>query len=367
MSPQRTPRLLMLAVGMGTGGAEALIRDSLPLLRQEGFDVTLRVLKQARGGASAGEAVYVPPARLTGELRQGGFDLIHSHLFWANLMARGAGRWAGVPVIVNSHHGTDCWLSLSRRLLERSTSPLADRIVACSEAVRGFALDRVGLSPEKVVTIPNGIPMERFAQRGLRESVRASLGVDPNATVIGSVGRLDEPVKGYSILVEAMAIVSARAPGTICLIAGDGPARRGLEAAVVRQDLSRSVRFLGERQDIPRLLQGLDLYVQPSRLEGFGLSVLEAMASRLAVVATRAGGLPEVVEEGVTGNLVAPGDAVALAEGLLAMLADAGRRSAYAAAGEARARGRFPLSRMVTEWSGLYRSLLAEKVRREAA
>src|SRR4030095_1597407 len=124
---------------------------------------------------------------LTGEPRQGSFDLIHSHLFWANLMARAAGRWAGVPVIVNSHHGTDCWLRLSRRLLERSTSPLADRIVVCSEAVRGLALARVGVPPEKGVTIPNGIPMDRFAQRGLRESVRASLGVDPASTVIGSV------------------------------------------------------------------------------------------------------------------------------------------------------------------------------------
>jgi len=367
MRSERAPRLLMLAVGMGTGGAEALIRDSLPLLRQEGFDVTLRVLKQPRPGAGAGEGTHVPPARLTGELRRGRFDLIHSHLFWANLMARAAGRWAGVPVIVNSHHGTDCWLSLSHRLLERSTAPLADRIAVCSEAVREFALERVGLSPEKVVTIPNGIPMERFAPRGLRESVRASLGVDPGTTVIGSVGRLDEPVKGYSILVEAMAIVSARAPGTTCLIAGDGPARKGLEEEVVRRGLSGTVRFLGERQDIPRFLQGLDLYVQPSRLEGFGLSVLEAMASRLAVVATRAGGLPEVIEEGVTGSLVAPGDPVALAEGILAMLADAGRRSAYGAAGETRARAGFALSRMVTGWSGLYRSLLAEKARREAA
>lgn len=381
MTSSGSPRVLVLAVGMGTGGAEALIRDSLPLLRDEGFDLTLWVLKEGgapleairqsghpvRALSESGGSGAAPLARLLRDIRGGRFDLIHSHLFWANLCARAAGKWAGVPVVINSHHGTDGWLSFSHRLLERSTLGLADRLVACSEAVRRCAVERLGLPSQKVVTIPNGVPLERFADRASRERMRASLGLDSRSPVIGSVGRLDEPVKGYAVLLEALEILGGTMPDTLCLICGDGPAREQLEAWVRERNLSAKVRFLGERQDIPLVLQALDLYVQPSLSEGFGLSALEAMATGLPVVATRSGGLPEVVREGVTGDLVPPGDATLLARSLHSLLEDPARRAAYGREGESRARREFPLQRMVRGWSELYRELLREKGRRFAA
>lgn len=127
------------------------------------------------------------------------------------------------------------------------------------------------------------------------------------------------------------------------------------------------VRFLGWRRDVPSLLQAMDLYVQPSLLEGFGLSVLEAMASGLPVLATRTGGLPEVVRDGKTGDLVPPGDARRLAEGIARLLSDPQRCRAYGAEGEARARSEFPLERMVRGWGELYRELLREAGWRVAA
>ncbi|MCI0567545.1 MAG: glycosyltransferase, partial [Acidobacteria bacterium] len=347
-----SPRVLVLAVGMGTGGAEALIRDSLPLLRDEGFDLSLWVLKE--GGAqlesirqaghrvralsdSGGRGAAAPLARLLRDIRGGRFDLIHSHLFWANLCARAAGKWAGVPVVINSHHGTDGWLSLSHRLLERGTVGLADRLVACSEAVRRCAVERLRLPAHKVVTIPNGVPLQRFADRTTRDGMRAALGLDSRSRVIGSVGRLDEPVKGFAVLLEALEMLGRRMPDVVCLICGDGPARAQLENSARKRGLSAQVRFLGERQDIPRVLQALDLYVQPSLSEGFGLSVLEAMASGVPVVATHSGGLPEVVRDGVTGDLVAPGDAALLAQRIHSLLEDPARCAAYGREGEGRA------------------------------
>lgn len=381
MTIDRRPRVLMLAVGMGTGGAEALIRDSLPRLKEEGFDLSLWVLKEGgeelesirRGGhavralAEPGSPRTAPLLRLLREIRAERFDLIHSHLFWANLAARAAGRWGAVPVVINSHHGFDGWLSLSHRLLEKSTFGFADRLVACSEAVRRAAVEHLRLPAEKVLAIPNGIPVERFADRSQRAAARAELGVGSEACVVGSVGRLDEPVKGYAVLLEAMEQVCARCSEVVCLLCGDGPARATLERMARTRRLATKVRFLGERKDVPRLLQAMDLYVQPSRMEGFGLSVLEAMASALPVVATTTGGLPEVALDGVTADLVPPGDAPALARRIEALTRDPGRRAAYGKAGEARARGEFPLARMVAAWAALYRGRLLARSREAAA
>jgi len=380
MTASGAPRVLVLAVGMGTGGAEALIRDSLPLLRDEGFDLSLWVLKDGgtqmetirrsgqcvRALAESG-AGAAPLARLLRDLRRERFDLIHSHLFWANLCARVAGKWAGVPVVINSHHGTDGWLTVSHRLLERGTAGLADRLVACSDAVRRCAVEQVRLPAHKVVTIPNGVPLQRFADRTARERMRAALGLGPGSLVIGSVGRLDEPVKGYAILLQALEILDGTVPEMVCLLCGDGPARAELERSVRERGLSAQVRFLGDRQDVPLVLQALDLYVQPSLSEGFGLSVLEAMATGLPVVATHCGGLPEVVRDGVTGDLVPPGEASQLAQRIRALLGEPGRRAAYGRAGEQRARQEFPLERMVRGWSALYRELLRDKGWRAAA
>jgi glycosyltransferase involved in cell wall biosynthesis len=380
MIQERAPRVLVLAVGMGTGGAETLIRDSLPLLRSESFDPVLWILKEEdeQGGALPGAGVAARPlarpgegrgagvARLFREIRREPFDLIHSHLFWANLCARGAAPWGRVRGVINSHHGTDAWLSWPHRLLDRGTQRLASRHVTCSEAVRRFALDRLKYPARKVITIPNGIPVERFAERACRDRVRRELLLSPQQKVIGSVGRLDK-VKGYAVLLEALAEIAGSHPDTLCLVCGDGPARPELEREARRRGLESRVRFLGWRRDVPSLLQAMDLYVQPSLLEGFGLSVLEAMAAGLPVVATRTGGLPEVVGEGQTGDLVPAGDARRLGESLARLLSDPQRRSAYGAEGEARARREFPLQRMVRAWGDLYRELLRESGRRIAA
>jgi glycosyltransferase involved in cell wall biosynthesis len=381
MTPPRLPRVLVLAVGIGTGGAETLIRDSLPLLRGEAFDPVLWVLKEGgeelngmvRAGYSArslsgpGDRLGAPLLRLLREIRAEKFDLVHSHLFWANLCARAAARWAPVRGVINSHHGTDGWLKLSHRLLEQGTAALADRQVACSEAVRSFAIDRFKYPARKIVTIPNGIPIERFADRSARSRMRLELKLEARQFAIGSVGRLDEPVKGYAVLLEALAKLAGRHPNLVCLLCGDGAARADLEEQVRLRGLENRVRFLGERRDVPAVLQAMDLYVQPSLLEGFGLSVLEAMATGLPVLATRTGGLPEVVQEGVTGDLVPPADARRLAEAMDSLLRDPARCRAYGSAGEARARREFPLERMIRSWSELYREVLKEKGWRAAA
>lgn len=375
MNAEGRPRLLVLPVGLGVGGAEEIIRESLPLIEAEGFDVTLWSLKAERSlreeighegeramsleGSSRWSPVVL--GRLYTGLRRERFDVVHSHLFRANLAARLVGRAAGIRVIINSHHGTDAWRQAWARGVERATAGLADRIVTCSESVRRFAVEEVGLPPEKVVAIPNGISIRRFAARGQRSVVRASLGLAGDRPVLGTVARLDEPDKGIAVLVSAMERVASRIPGAVCLVTGDGPSRRELEEKVLQRGLGERIRFLGMRRDVPDLLQALDLYVQPSLREGFGLSTLEAMASGLPVIASRAGGLVEVVKEGETGELVPPGDPKVLGERIVALLLADEVRGRYGRQGVIRARTCFPLDRMVREWVRLYRWLLSEK------
>ncbi len=381
MSGPGRPRVLLLTVGLGVGGAEEIIRQALPLIEEDGFDATLwslkkegRLLREIREAGGRAEALGgdgpwnpAPLGRLWSGIRREGFDLIHSHLYWANLAARLAGRGAGRAAVVNSHHGTDAWISPSRRWLERATLPLADRIIACSEAVRRYAVEEVGMPEEKVITVSNGVRALRFSDGSRREAVRAALGLAPGQRVVGTVGRLDEPVKGLAGLVAAIGRVTERIPGTVCLAIGEGRSRASLEAAVGQSGLEGRFRFLGERRDVPDLLHALDLYVQPSLLEGFGLSALEAMAAGKAVVASRVGGLVEVVEDSVTGDLVPPGAPEALARAIVRLLEHPARRERYGREGRARARERFPLERMVSGWTRLYRDLLALKGRREAA
>ncbi len=381
MRALRRPRLLVLSVGLGVGGAEELIRESLPLLDAEGLDTTLWSLKA--GGALADEILssggdlkslgarraspLVLMGRLVKGLRRERFDLVHSHLYWANLAARLAAGPAGVPILVNSHHGTDAWDAPWRRWVERTTAPLADRIIACSEWVRRYAVEEVGLHAEQVVAVPNGVRIDRFAGGGSRREVRASLGLTPEQPVLGTVGRLEEPTKGVGVLVDALETVLAQVPEAVCVVAGDGPDRCSLEERARRRNLGTRIRFLGERRDVPELLQALDLYVQPSLVEGFGLSALEAMATGLPVVASRVGGLPEVVDEGRTGDLVAPGNPSLLAERIVTLLRSRELRERYGREGRARAREKFPLDRMVRGWCRLYRELLAASGWRAAA
>jgi len=331
------------------GGAEELIRESLPLIEAEGFEVTLWSLKAggslheelcgdgARVRSLEGSSRWSPSVlgRLYAGLRRERFDLVHSHLFRANLAARLVGRAAGIPVIVNSHHGTDAWRQAWARGVERATAGLADRIVTCSESVRRSAVEEVGLPAEKVVAIPNGISTRRFADRGQRDAVRTALGLAGDRPVLGTVARLDDPDKGIAVLVTAMDRVVSQVPQAICLVVGDGPMRSSLEAQAQRLGLGH-VRFLGKQsqEKLPEIYRTSSVFVlaavhgdqaasgkkrpSASDLIHFGIPnvILEAMASGVPIVTTRMPALVEVFVDGETGVYVPERDPAALAAAL---------------------------------------------------
>lgn len=372
------PRVLALTVGFTVGGAEQLVLLTAPRLQAMGFEVTVACLKgwdllgdelETRGVRAValgarGAADLRAAGRLLALLRRERIQILHSHLFHANLAARLIGRIAGVPVILSGHHDTDFWMGPHHRLAERATAPLSDMILACSEAVRRHARRAYGLAPGKVRTLLNAIdPSDAGVDAAARDRVRHELGAGPADLLVGTVGRLDEPKKGLPVFLAAARILARDLPRIRFAVVGDGPSRAAIEARATREGISHRTVFAGTRRDIPVVMASLDLLVQPSRWEGFGVTLLEAMAASRPVVASRVGGIPEVVRDGVTGLLVPPDDPAALAAACAALLRDRERAARIGRAGKERVAAEFGIDRLAGETAALYRSLLQDRLR----
>lgn len=284
--------------------------------------------------------------------------IIHAQLYWANILTVAAGLLGRVPVIVTSR------LQLSRykegRPLLQRIENLANRfttaVFANSEAVREDALRHERIDPAKIHVIHNGVVADDFALPD-REASRRELIPGKNRIVLLVVANL-HPYKGHADLLAAFALLRSEFPSAVLMFAGrDQGAESDLRRIVAEGDFGDSVRFLGERDDIPSLLSACDLLIHPSHEEGFSNSVLEAMIAGRAVVATRVGGNPEAVLDGVTGVLAPPHDPEALAGAIRPLLADPGLRAKMGAAGRARVLEHFSMERMIENFVRFYGSL----------
>jgi L-malate glycosyltransferase len=277
-------------------------------------------------------------ARLLRRERPAGLLLHDPHAVSAGLVAcRLAGRAALVAV-----RRVDFPL---RGAFSRAKYAACDRVIVVSRAI-GSVVEAGGVRAERLRLVYEGVP-ERVPAAGGREALEA-LGVPPGAPVVGNVAALTEH-KDHATLVEAMALLRRRLPEARLVVAGEGGLRSALEARVRGLGLADRVVFAGFRRDLDRLLPAVAVFCLSSRLEGLGTSLLDAMAFGLPVVATSAGGIPEAVEDGVTGRLVPPRDPVALSEALAFVLGDEERRRAWGAAGRRRFLERFTADHMVDE------------------
>jgi glycosyltransferase involved in cell wall biosynthesis len=210
-----------------------------------------------------------------------------------------------------------------------------------------------GFPASRIEVAYNGIDPGAPPVAADRERARREVGLAPDLFVVGTVARLD-PVKDLATLIEAFAALRRGLPGAVLLIVGDGPEREHLEELARARNLSGSVLFSGHRSDARELLPALDLYANSSLTEGVSLTIVEAMAASLPVVATRVGGNPEVVLEDRSGALVAPRDAGALARALQALADDAERRRIWGVAGRRVVEERFSFERMLELYVGAY-------------
>lgn len=289
-------------------------------------------------------------------LRQKRPLILHTWMFHANIPGRVLGRLAGVPIIISSER-TMGQEGTVRRLLNRITAPWTSQIICVSQRVADFAIQQIGLPSRKVTVVANGIDLARFTNLPTSQEARRMFGLPAAGMIVGAIGR-PRPVKGYDILLEAFAQVASLQENTQLLFVGEGPDRAALEQQTARLGLQERVLFLGDQHKIPHLLPALDLLALPSRHEGMPNVVLEAMAAKVAVVATAVGGTPEVVIDGETGLLVPPGNAGRLAAAIQMLLTDRQQREAMGLAGQERVDRYFNIERTVSRTQEIYESLL---------
>ena len=296
--------------------------------------------------------------RLARLLRRLEPDIVHSRN-WGAFDAVAAAALARVPAVLHGEHGREAsdpeGLNSRRNRLRRWAAPFTSSFVTVSRDLARWLIGTVGVPAAKVVTIHNGVDTRRFGEED-RVAARRALGLAADTLVVGTVGRLD-PVKNQGALLDAYAGLARMDARHALVVVGDGPCRAALEARAAHADLAGRIRLVGERNDVARLLAGFDVFALPSIAEGVSNTVLEAMATGLPVVATRTGGNPELVDDGVTGRLVPVGDQPALTDALSAYLVDAHLRQLHGKAGRQRALDEFSLERMVSRYRQLYRAV----------
>jgi glycosyltransferase involved in cell wall biosynthesis len=321
-------------------------------LAELGAGLGIRVMRVPPLPLGLGGARLVPLlARL---LRRESPDLFHAHLS-APLAAKwglSAAVLARVPTVATVQLVPSFEPDRAARLQLRVLAAGVDRYIAVSEDIARELSTRFRWPARKIEVVPNAVDVERF-QRRRSDDLRAELSGGRDLPIVLTCARLDDQ-KGHPVLFRA----AAEIPDAIFALAGDGPLRGELEAEVARLGLGDRVVFLGRRSDVPDLLAACDVFALPSLYEGTSLAVLEAMAAGRAVVSSSIGGTDELIEDGVSGLLVAPGDATALGGAIERLLGDPELRASMAARARERARAEFTRQEMAKRVERVYTDVL---------
>ena len=364
---------------LDTGGQEVLCarlverldsRRHRPLVvaLQEGGWLADRLTEQGFEVACLGAPEGWHPGtvlRLAEWLRERRVRVVHCHNRKALMYGGLASLLAPQSRLVYTKHGASHWDGGPTALLGRLLMRRARAVVAVSDDIARGVTAGQWASKHTLHTILNGVDLEQFAPAPQamsvgtspdRDAIRWELGL--SGTVIGTVARLS-PEKDQANLLRAFALTARECPEARLLIVGDGPLRGSLEELAGELSIRERTTFLGERKDIPRLLQAMDLFTLPSLTEGTSLTLLEAMATGLPVVATAVGGTPEVVADGSTGLLVPASQPEALARAFGELLRAPERRSELGQAGRAVVAARYSMEAMIDRYTGLYERILA--------
>ena len=354
-------RVCHVSLTLKTGGLERLLADIArhydSTRCQPEFLALNEVGRFADVIRDAGCRVHtLKPSGRIGQLRQmvrlfraGQFDVVHTHNTYPHIYGSLAARLASVPLVINTRHGQRAGHGWKSRTQFRWASHLVNRIIAVSDDAAQLCIKADGVDRRKVIRIWNGIDIDDFTFAGPATS---------NTAI--SVARLSAE-KDFPTLLRAVAIAIQDIPDLVLKLVGDGPERARLEGLAQELNLTQHVEFLGERQDVPALLTQAGFFVTASLTEGISLTLLEAMAVGLPVIATSVGGNSEIVQAPQTGRLVSAGDPVGLAAAMVSMCRQPESWLQMGRAGRERVEKNFEVRRMVSDYEQLYRDLLVRK------
>lgn len=361
----RLPHVVHVIDQLPPDGAERLLAD---VLRHRSRNYRFSVVCLIRGGQLEQEIrnMGVPVVvlgrsgkyslgllwRLTRWLRRERADIVHTHLFTADAYGRVAAQFAGARGVYTTVHSTNIWKGRLHRTVDWLLARVSTRVIAVSGIVAQVLRNHGRIPASRVVVIENGIDLLRFSG-ATGEGVRAEFDVPDAVPLIGLVGRL-HPAKGHADLLCALAQLNTEGIKMRSLLVGSGELHDEIAADVERRGLRNQVTLTGQRADIPRLLAALDVLVMPSRWEGLPITLLEAMAMGKPVVATKVGGIPDVVTDGQEGLLVPAGDVESLTNALRRMVTDAGLRQRCGERARATLLARYDVRRTAQAYESLY-------------
>ena len=361
--------ILFVTVGYTLGGTENMISLIAPRLKMRGYNVRVLAFK---GWGPVSEKLKnsgVDCISLHGNgkfdlrvlwryflyLRKNKPDLIIAFLYSAYIPTRILGLLLGIPNI-SSVRDVEKWMNPLHIFLEKITANFSTVIYSCSNAVARFLIRDIGIKKAKVVTIPNGIDVDSFSIKINKEEKLQELGLQSNLKIVGTVCRLHEPKKGVRFLLEATKTLQEKL-GFQLIIVGTGKDEKRLKSIARKQHIN--ARFLGERADAREILRVMDVFVLASLYEGLPVSILEAMAAGIPVVATNIGGIKEVVLNGKTGFLVKPGNSSALADKIKEVLENEEMGKKFGKLGFKRVKEEFSIDKTVNRIENLWKGRLS--------
>jgi glycosyltransferase involved in cell wall biosynthesis len=364
-------RIFILSTSMGMGGADQQILLLARAMRARGHQVRIVALAPLGPMGLEAQREGIPTESLELQRNAGALprllrlsrmirvwrpDVLHSHMVHANLLARAIRPLVGVPVLVSTIHSINDGGRL-RVLAYRLSDGLADRVTIISRLAADRYVSIGAVRRDRLQVIPNAVDTARFRPRpDARAAIREELGLTDEFAWL-AVGRFEE-AKDYPTMIAAFAAVAASQPASRLLLVGRGSLQSQVEGLVQARGLADRVRFLGVRRDVPEIMNAADGYVLSSAWEGMPVVLLEAAAAGLAIVATRVGGVAEVVEHEQSGLLVPAENPAELAEAMR-RLADLSweRRVAMGQHGRALVERQYATDQVMEMWARLYSEL----------